>query len=396
LTGPEVRTIWPWSWAAPGWQPRGAFQWSKDGFGPIIPLLERQLSFFVAYPLLIFEDEMQTWHYIPRDFTEHSYRDSVAGVRAWKVFRGFGVRGDADGDGKLDRIVAQPDGNSFSIWVSLAQKDLFSQPVEWCKVEKPVVAVRYADLNGDGKIDLILIDASGSVWAGISTGRSFGTPAQWFHLAGHTPDEIYFKDVDGDKKADAVIYDSTKSGILSVSLSDGTTFKPAADWLRLGNGNPNQLIFGDLNGDGKKDACYYDTSQTNIAGLLVCLSTATNFNPPAVWLQTTKAIPEQLQLLTVDETNRTDVLFLDTVQSSRPLLLHLKSTGTNIANAQAIWQAPGPCHPSQIHFTEVDGVFNFVYFDGRAGTISMAPLKDGNLGAFQPCRDLMLAAPIVR
>jgi hypothetical protein len=52
-------------------------------------------------------------------------------------------------------------------------------------------------------------------------------------------------------------------------------------WLKHGESTPDQIQYADVNGDGKADALYFDTS----GGVWVSLSTGSGFRPPKMWLK---------------------------------------------------------------------------------------------------------------
>ena len=45
-------------------------------------------------------------------------------------------------------------------------------------------AAQYADVNGDGKADLIYQGSDNSFWVSLSTGKSFTSPAWWMQHGG--------------------------------------------------------------------------------------------------------------------------------------------------------------------------------------------------------------------
>ena len=67
--------------------------------------------------------------------------------------------------------------------------------------------IQYADVNGDGKVDTLNFDVSGGagVWVSLSTGTDPTVPEMWLQHGPSTPDQIQYADVDGDGKADRIV-----------------------------------------------------------------------------------------------------------------------------------------------------------------------------------------------
>src|ERR671910_549015 len=87
---------------------------------------------------------------------------------------------------------------------------------------------------------------------------NFMAPEMWLQHGPSTPDQIQYADVNGDGKADALYFDTLRSGGVWVSLSTGSGFLAPEMWLQHGASTPDQIQYVDVNGDGKADALYLD------------------------------------------------------------------------------------------------------------------------------------------
>lgn len=138
-----------------------------------------------------------------------------------------------------------------------------------------------ADVNGDGRPDVVGI-ASDGIYVGLNTGSGFramsrwragfGTATGW--LVGVQP--RVFADVNGDGKADVVGFDA--SGVL-VALSTGTGFSAPVRWSTEFDGrgwraDQQPRLVTDVNGDGRADIVGFSN-----AGVRVSLSTGKAFGP---------------------------------------------------------------------------------------------------------------------
>src|SRR5207237_2797638 len=113
------------------------------------------------------------------------------------------------------------------------------------------------DFNGDGHLDIAVVTSpsSGSGTASILLGNGNGTftPFATAANAGLTPTAVAAADLNGDGKADLIITNNNGfNSTVSILISNGDgTFKTAVAWAV--EGDPTAIATGDLNGDGKPD-----------------------------------------------------------------------------------------------------------------------------------------------
>jgi Bacterial Ig-like domain (group 3)/FG-GAP-like repeat len=193
-------------------------------------------------------------------------------------FSGISI-GDVNNDGKLD-IVATYDGfrgSAPGFVVALGNGDGTFQPAIYTAYGVGTYTSALADLNGDGKVDLLISDAGSnkgpatvSVIYGDGTGTFNPANAQVVQT-GAVVIQILVGDLNGDKKPDLVLLsEGQRSGnsILSqgegalVYLNNGNGGFTAGDVYEQGH-NPAAGLLADFNNDGIPDLYFSEYPATD-------------------------------------------------------------------------------------------------------------------------------------
>ena len=186
-----------------------------------------------------------------------------------------------NGDSKFDSVVAN--ANSNTVGVMLGNGDgHFQPPVIYSSGGRVPESVVVADVNGDGKPDLVAADACGSTTCasgvvGVLLGNGDGTfqAAVSYGSGGIEAVSVAVADVNRDGRLDIVVANESNN-MLGVLLGNGDgTFQPA---VAYGSGSQSFtyfLVIADVNGDGKPDLVVADectdhpTCNSGAVGVLV-------------------------------------------------------------------------------------------------------------------------------
>jgi hypothetical protein len=114
-------------------------------------------------------------------------------------------------------------------------------------------AITTGDVDGDGDLDLLTGNVVGNVVSLLrNTGNGTFGPATSIGV-GIGPNDLALADVDGDGDLDLLAANLTDNTV-SVRVNNGTgTFSGSQDIVLPSNYSPNQLVLGDVDGDGDLD-----------------------------------------------------------------------------------------------------------------------------------------------
>lgn len=182
----------------------------------------------------------------------------------------FAATGDFNGDGILDLAVsgcADSACTTGAVSILLGNADgTFQSAVNYASGGVQADKLQVADLNGDGKLDLIVANfcgtsaCTGNGSVGVLLGNGNGTfqAAVSYDTGGLNTSDIVLADFNGDGKLDAALMNecadsNCNSGTVALLLGNGDgTFK-SSTIIPLGTYFPVALTAADFNGDGKMD-----------------------------------------------------------------------------------------------------------------------------------------------
>ncbi|HZR29381.1 MAG TPA: FG-GAP-like repeat-containing protein [Terriglobales bacterium] len=176
---------------------------------------------------------------------------------------------DFNGDGKLDVAMVENGKNVVSVF--LGKGDFtFPTNADYAVGANPI-SVAAGDFNGDGKPDLVVADLNGAAGANLSVLLNKGDGTGAFlpavsYGAGTNPNEVQTGDFNGDGKLDIAVANFGGNNV-SILLGNGDgTFRPARNFPA--GTNPAALTVADFNGDGKLDLAVANYGSGDVSVLL--------------------------------------------------------------------------------------------------------------------------------
>lgn len=188
---------------------------------------------------------------------------------------------DLDGDGKPDLIVADAQAGSVSIFQNISTNGTlnagsfaprFDLPVGGTSSGLNPYSLTTADIDGDGKLDIIVLNALAnfvSVFRNISTPglmttNSFATRVDF--PAGSGLRAVAVRDLDGDGKPDIVVGNQNDANISIFKNNSSVGSIALAPRVNFAAGNgATGVAIGDIDGDGKPDIAVANYSAATIS-----------------------------------------------------------------------------------------------------------------------------------
>lgn len=219
---------------------------------------------------------------------------------------------DVNGDGKMDLIAVGTGNNGVNFSVLLGNGNgTFAAPVTSTHGLSGVFSLAVADVSGDGKPDVILESNNGSLAVLLGNGNGTFQAAQVTTLTYGIYGDVAIGDFNKDGKMDIAVPSSL--GYVSILFGNGNgTFLAPVNY-NIPSSTPQGVKTADLNGDGNLDLIVADGNK----GIAVLMGTATGvFQLPVSYASSpafsaSSPNPGTLLVGDIDGDGKTDAIVLN-------------------------------------------------------------------------------------
>jgi VCBS repeat-containing protein len=286
--------------------------------------------------------------------------------------------GDLNGDGRPDIVLTtfSLSGNSggYSVLINTGN-GTFAPAVNTPIANSDAIGVTLADVNHDGKLDLVMPDEqNGVVQVALGNGNgTFGTPTAFNTNTGpDAPIATAVGDLNHDGNPDIVVTNGVGHNI-GVLLGDGHGGFTLAGTFNAGQ-FPGAVALGDLNGDGNLDVVVVNRDIGGNDSVSVLLGNGVGgFGSPTPY-----AIGEEVGAVTLADVNhdgRLDIVISNSANNGDSVLLQ-QPDGSFVKTAGSPLVVPGSAsdiavgHLANAQVTNEDTALTFSSARGNAITVS--------------------------
>ncbi|RZK88680.1 MAG: VCBS repeat-containing protein, partial [Hymenobacter sp.] len=231
---------------------------------------------------------------------------------------------DVNGDGYPDLVTANSGSNSIGLLLGNGTGAFPSVSTYPTGTNSQPWDVAVADVNGDGRLDMLATNITTSqVAVLLNTGSGIQAAATYSTGNGTNPTGIAVRDVNADGKLDVLTANyalGSTTAILLLGNGNGT-FQPAVALATGSSSSPIQLAVGDVNSDGKPDVL---TANYNSSTASVLLGTGNGtFQPPVIYSTGSGSNAQVIALGDMNGDTRLDLVAANSNSNSVGVLLPL-------------------------------------------------------------------------
>jgi hypothetical protein len=304
--------------------------------------------------------------------------------------------GDVDGDGDLDVATANAGSNNVTVLVNDGTGAMTQAVGSPIPAGSTPLGVALADLNGDGRADVIATNTANQVNVFRSVAGGFTATAQSPITVPNGPFYLASADFNSDGRVDVAVSVGGAAGRVAVFLGDGAGNLAAATGspYPLPTGaNPYHIVAGDFTGDGSVDLATANHGNDSVS-VLRNVSTAAHTVPagPVAFADTPQGTLSAPQTVTVQSTGDAPlrVSRAETTGTSGDDFLISRDTCTGAAVAVgqscAVDVRFGPSaagvRSANLVITDNTGAAGTVALSGTGGSLPAGP--QGPAGAVGP------------
>ena len=192
-----------------------------------------------------------------RNLSDSGYVDFAKPV-TFAVGGGIIVINDVDRDGKPDLLTTSWNSNNIAIMKNSSTKGTIAFAATINQSASAPYYIAAGDIDGDGLPDIVYTDVTGSKASVLRNTGSAGAitfAAAGDFNAGTSPSAVALADLDGDGRLDMAVsqIDYNLSVFKNTSSVGAVSFMPKQDYASGQHYGENNIVIGDINGDGRPD-----------------------------------------------------------------------------------------------------------------------------------------------
>jgi hypothetical protein len=308
---------------------------------------------------------------------------------------------DVNGDGNADLICSSSEGINGTLTVLTNNGSGGFMASGTYIVGSSPQSVCAADVNGDGKVDLICASSEGvhgtltvltnngsggfvlASSLSLANGTGMPDPPRGVPRMGSYPSSVCAADVNGDGKLDLICANSGNPGVntLTVFTNNGTGGFVIASTLIVG-GNPDSVCAADVNGDGKMDLICANSDYDSKA-LGFTLSVLTNNGTGGFVTSSTISLRQFLSSVCAADVNgdgKVDLICANQASSTLTVLTNDGTGGFVIASSPVVRGGPPFVCAADVNG---DGKVDLICANADPGALStMTVLTNDGSGGF--------------
>ncbi|MDB5267643.1 MAG: hypothetical protein JWP58_683 [Hymenobacter sp.] len=235
--------------------------------------------------------------------------------------------GDVNGDGLADLVTANSGTNSVSVLAGQAGGG-FAPAISYATGNGGTpLSVAVADVNGDGRLDILAGNSNNSTVSVLlqQAAGGFAPVAVYSTGSGTRPAAVVVADVNGDGRPDIVTANYASSNVSILPGQAGGTFAPASAYDAGTNSQPNGLAVADVNGDGRPDIVTANYASST-AGVLLAQASG-GFAAPLTYSTGAGSQPAGIAVTDVNGDGRPDLVTANLASNTVGVLLGQSAGG---------------------------------------------------------------------